>query len=62
MRSPSIASGNHTCNTICADLLIDPTNKKKQIKFKIENLKFKNKKYLLKKKVLNALNLRNLKF
>jgi len=30
---PSIASGNHVCNPICADLPTAPKNIKKQIKF-----------------------------
>jgi hypothetical protein len=29
--APSIASGNHVCNPICADLPIEPINKQKHI-------------------------------
>ena len=34
---PSIASGNHVCKPICADLPIAPINKKNKIKSTIKN-------------------------
>jgi hypothetical protein len=49
---PSIASGSHVCNKICADLPIAPNKNKKLIKYKklISNAWLKKKKLQFKKK------------
>jgi len=60
---PSIASGNHVCKPNCADLPIEPKNKKKQIVSNTKSSCPKNIKVTLeKKKVLKQKLQKNLLF
>ena len=47
---PSIASGNHVCNPICADFPMAPINNKEQMTFKTGKLKWRKFRVESKKK------------